>query len=63
MRTILEKNYRTWFFDLNKGKTAVKDISGLDPFSTDVAEADWGGLTGFSGRFNQIIGEAAHADG
>jgi len=63
MRTILGKNYRTWFFDLNKGKTAVKDISGLDPFSTDVAEADWGGLTGFSGRFNQIIGEAAHADG
>ncbi len=53
----LKKDYRVQFFDRN-GR--VKDISSLDPAADDRAEADWGGLTGFSGRVGDIVAEVAN---
>jgi hypothetical protein len=59
-KAALEKTTRTFslMFD-ESGRVSSKDISSLDPGSEDPAVADWGGLTGFSGRFGKAIAEAA----
>jgi hypothetical protein len=47
-RTALRKAARVYYFDRKTGK--ARDISDLDPGSSQAEEAGWGGLTEFSGR-------------
>lgn len=53
----LTKDYRVYFFDR---QNAVRDISQLDPAAEDVAEAEWGGITGFSANTNKAIAGAVN---
>ena len=55
--------YRVHFMEITDttGRVTSRDISGLDPGSTDQAEADWGGLTGFSSRFGEAVRESVVA--
>jgi hypothetical protein len=54
----LKKSYRTYFFNRTESGIVTQDISSLDPGSEDENVAGWGGLSGFSGRIAQIVGEA-----
>lgn len=54
----LTKEYRTYFFNRKRGGVVTRDISSLDPGDPDVDVSGWGGLSGFSGRIAQIVGEA-----
>jgi energy-coupling factor transporter ATP-binding protein EcfA2 len=52
--------YKTYLFELvkrtEKGYRVIsKDISALDPSSDSKSEAEWGGLTGFSSKFNRVL--------
>lgn len=47
--------YRTYLFSFEGTHVVSKEISALDPSSPDEAEAEWGGLTGFSSRFNRVL--------
>jgi hypothetical protein len=66
VRKVLEHalscDYRVHFLQLNPqlGRVVSRDISGLDPGSSDSAEADWGGLTGFSSRFGEAVRSAVN---
>lgn len=42
------------------GVVRSQDISGLDPSSPESAEAEWGGLTGFSSRFAEAVRAAVN---
>ena len=52
----LDSELRTYYFGRDG---MVRDISGLDPGSDDIAEGGWGGLTGFSGRVGDVVAEVA----
>lgn len=53
----LDKDYKVYFF----GRDGVtRDISHLDPGADDVAESEWGGLSGFSNRTNTAIANAVN---
>jgi hypothetical protein len=55
----LEKSMRTYFLGFDRHlRVRSRDISSLDPGSEDLATAEWGGLTGFSGRFGKAIAAA-----
>lgn len=52
--------YKTYLFELvkrakNDYRAISKDISALDPSSDSKPEAEWGGLTGFSSKFNRVL--------
>lgn len=51
----LRCTYRTFLLDFEGKKVISRDISTLDPSSEDLMEAEWGGLTGFSSKFNRIL--------
>jgi hypothetical protein len=51
----LGHTYKTFLFTFKDRKFVSKDISALDPSSDDLAEAEWGGLTGFSSSFNRVL--------
>ncbi len=55
--TALSSTFNTYYFGRDG---EVRDISDLDPGSDDVAKAGWGGLTEFSGRVGDIVGEVAN---
>ena len=56
MKDIYEKEVRTYFFSRHStGKVTVKDITSLDVFSEDVDENEWGGLTQFSTKANEVV--------
>ena len=40
----------------------TRDISRLDPDAPDDSEATWGGLTGFSSRFGDVVRSAVNED-
>jgi hypothetical protein len=46
------KNSKVYYFGLDG---TVKDITNLDPSSSDIHEASWGGLLGFSERANDVV--------
>ena len=52
-KVAVEKSTRVWYFDPKTHK--VRDISGLDPGSANADEAEWGGLTEFSGRVAEEV--------
>ncbi len=54
-RGTLQKSIKVHYFD--RGGT-VRDISTLDPGSTEGFIADWGGLTDFSARANEVVASA-----
>lgn len=57
----LAKDYRVHLLEFGKGgKVVSKDISGLNPSAEDEAESGWGGLTGFSSRFGEVVRKAAN---
>jgi hypothetical protein len=57
----LAKDYRVHLLEFGKDrKVTSKDISRLDPGSEDEGEAGWGGLTGFSSRFGEVVRKAAN---
>ncbi|HKQ70789.1 MAG TPA: hypothetical protein VJT73_15690, partial [Polyangiaceae bacterium] len=58
----LNAEYRVYFFDRTASGVQARDISTLDPGDDDEAVAGWGGLSGFSGRIAQIVGEALPAE-
>lgn len=58
LKGALNKSYRTYFFNRTESGIVTQDISSLDPGSEDENIAGWGGLSGFSGRIAQIVGEA-----
>lgn len=58
-RSALAKDYRVYFFDRQND---VRDISQLSPVAQDVAEAEWGGITGFSSNTNKAIASAVNRD-
>ncbi len=58
----LQKEYRTYFFARKPRGVVTQDISTLDPGDSDQEVAGWGGLTGFSGRVAQIVGEAVSGE-
>lgn len=62
MEHALKSQYQVYFFQIDQetGRVTTQDISGLDPGSEDEAEADWGGLTGFSSRFGEAVRAAVN---
>jgi len=57
----LDKTSRTYHLGFDRqGRVSSHDISTLDPGSDDSTTSEWGGLTGFSGRFGRAIAEAAN---
>lgn len=55
MNDVYEKDIKTYFFSRDTGKVKVKDISSLDVCSDDVAINEWGGLTQFSSKANEVV--------
>lgn len=56
-KTVLEKDYRVYFFSRD---SEVKDISHLSPLAEETAEAEWGGLVGFASRTGQVIADVVN---
>ncbi len=64
MSAALTKSTRTYFLEFDrKLRVHSRDISSLDPGSEDPSTAEWGGLTGFSGRFGKAISDAMNEAG
>jgi hypothetical protein len=57
--SVSEKRAKVYFFDPDSGCT--RDISDLDPGAEDAAEAEWGGLTAFSGRVGEVVSKVVNA--
>lgn len=51
---VLKKVYRVYYF---RRDGCVRDITGLDPGSESVDEAEWGGLTRFSGLAGDVVAD------
>lgn len=51
-KSVVQKKTKVYYFTRNGD---AKDISNLDPSSTESDEAGWGGLSEFSGRVNEIV--------
>ena len=56
LASALKKSFRTYYFDRVDGSVCIRDISSLDPDSEDANISGWGGLSGFSGRIADIVG-------
>lgn len=56
-QSVLEKDYRVYFFGRNNDS---RDISRLSPLADESAEAEWGGLVGFASRTGQVIADVAN---
>lgn len=53
---VYAKDIKTYYFSRESwGKVSSKDISSLDVYSDDVAINEWGGLTQFSSKANEIV--------
>jgi hypothetical protein len=55
--TALKKDYRVYFFDRNN---AVRDISYLDPSSSEIEESERGGLVGFASKTHTAVAQAVN---
>jgi hypothetical protein len=60
MEHALTCDYRVFFMHHQEGFVTSQDISELDPSSPNSAEADWGGLAGFSSRFADAVRKAVN---
>lgn len=50
-----EKELKTFSFNRINNSVTVADISNLDPTSENIYEAEWGGLSSFSKRANEVV--------
>ena len=57
-KAVLRKSMHVYYFDRD-GQT--RDISSLDPGSSDKIESGWGGITDFSGRVADVVSKAVAA--
>jgi len=57
--SVLQKTIKVFYFDRKTRET--RDISNLDPGSSDPIEAGWGGLTEFSGHVADIVAKTVAA--
>jgi len=56
MNDVYKKEIKTYFFSRDtSGKVSAKDITSLDVYSEDVAINEWGGLTQFSSKTNEVV--------
>ncbi len=56
LNDVYEKDIKTYYFSRDESNKVVsKDISSLDVFSEDVAVNEWGGLTQFSSKANEVV--------
>lgn len=56
LKSIFEKDIKTYYFSRNTAeKVESKDISSLDVFSEETAINEWGGLTQFSSKTNDVV--------
>ena len=56
LNSIFEKDIKTYYFSRNTAeKVESKDISSLDVFSEETAINEWGGLTQFSSKTNDVV--------
>lgn len=56
LNDIYGKDIKTYYFSRDSsGKVGAKDISSLDVYSDDVAMNEWGGLTQFSSKANEVV--------
>lgn len=62
-RAALEKTHRVYFFERTTSGIVARDISSLDPGAEDEAVSGWGGLSGFSGRIAEVVGDALATKG
>lgn len=55
----LQKQYRVHYmdYDSQSARVTARDISDLDPSSSDPLVAGWGGLTGISGDLGKVIAD------
>ncbi len=62
LENALKAKYRTFYLDFHATNRTItsRDISALDPWSENEAEATWGGLTGFSSNFGEAVRRAAN---
>ncbi|OIQ64480.1 hypothetical protein GALL_539690 [mine drainage metagenome] len=60
---LINKKINTYYFDRQDDKVAVKDISSLDAGSEDLAVSEWGGLSSFSAKANDIVSNIAANNG
>jgi hypothetical protein len=59
----LKKSTRTYVLEFDRHlRVRSRNISSLDPGSDDRATAEWGGLTGFSGKFGRAIADAVNEE-
>lgn len=49
------KKFSTYYFEQDKSKVKVKDISKLDAGSDDKAVSNWGGLTDFASKAGDVV--------
>lgn len=58
-KAAIEKEYRVFYFDRSSNLPGhvVRDISALDPGADNPKEANWGGLTEFSGRVGRVVAD------
>jgi hypothetical protein len=61
----VEKEYRVFYFDRPSPTSGhvVLDISSLNPGADNPKEANWGGLTEFSGRIGEVVAEIVSNSG
>lgn len=56
LKSIFDKDIKTYYFSRNTAeKVESKDISSLDVFSEETAINEWGGLTQFSSKTNDVV--------
>jgi len=55
----MDKSVKTYYFDLDKGQSVVRDISELDPGDAETAISEWGGLSSFASRVAEIVAKTA----
>ena len=59
----LKKSVKAYLLSFGEdGKVESKDISSLDPGAEDDDVSGWGGLTGFSSRFGDVVRTAANEE-
>ena len=57
--SVINKDFRVFFFNRQK---ITQDISRLDPSSSSLDEAEWGGLVGFASRTNEVISDLVNRE-
>ncbi len=64
LENALQSDYKVHHLGVQPGgRVRARDISGLDPASSEDSEANWGGLTGFSSNFGEAVRTSVNESG